>query len=110
MAACPDAPIKISTLAFDRTRAMEMHVLPVGHLASRDTIDISDIAGERYVQRSYCEFNDVVDSVLMPAASIAKPSIAAIVMIGCWPWSRAVSALAFFRNIRSRTRTSSRSR
>ena len=44
---------------------MEMHVLPVGHLASRDTIDISDIAGERYVQRSYCEFNDVVDSVLM---------------------------------------------
>jgi hypothetical protein len=63
MAACPDAPIKISTLAFDRTRAMKIHVLPVGHLASRDTIEISDIAGERYVQRSYCEFNDVADSV-----------------------------------------------
>src|SRR5215471_4568491 len=63
MAACPDAPIEISTLAFDRTRAMEMHVLAVGHLASRDNIDISDLAGERCVQQSYCEFNDVVDSV-----------------------------------------------
>jgi hypothetical protein len=30
----------------------------------------------------------------MPAASIAKLSSAAIVMIGCWPWSRAVSAFS----------------
>ena len=63
---------------------MEMHVLPVGHLASRDTIDISDLAGARYVQWSYCEFNEVVDSVFDAAASITKPPTAAIAMIGCW--------------------------
>ena len=45
-------------------REQMMIVLPVAHrLASRDTIEISDLAGERYVQRAYCEFNDVVDSV-----------------------------------------------
>ena len=41
-----------------------MIVLPVGHpFGLRDTIKISDLAGQRYVQRAYCEFNDVVDSV-----------------------------------------------
>jgi DNA-binding transcriptional LysR family regulator len=45
-------------------REQMMIVLPAAHrLASRDTIEISDLAGERYVQRSYCEFNDVVDAV-----------------------------------------------
>ena len=39
-----------------------MIVLPLTHrLTSRDQIEISDLAGERYVQRSFCEFNDVVD-------------------------------------------------
>jgi DNA-binding transcriptional LysR family regulator len=45
-------------------REQMMIVLPSKHrLASRDQIEISDLAGERYVQRSFCEFNDVVDSV-----------------------------------------------
>lgn len=45
-------------------REQMMIVLPPTHrLATRDRIEISDLAGERYVQRSYCEFNDVVDSV-----------------------------------------------
>ena len=45
-------------------REQMMIVLPAGHrLASHDTIEISDLDGERYVQRAYCEFNDVVDSV-----------------------------------------------
>jgi LysR family transcriptional regulator, hydrogen peroxide-inducible genes activator len=45
-------------------REQMMIVLPAGHrLASRNVIEISDLAGERYVQRSFCEFNDVVDSV-----------------------------------------------
>ena len=44
-------------------REQMMIVLPVEHrLASRDTIEISDLAVERYVLRSYCEFNDVVDA------------------------------------------------
>lgn len=45
-------------------REQMMIVLPTGHrLASRESIEISDLAGERYVQRSNCEFNDVVDRV-----------------------------------------------
>jgi LysR family transcriptional regulator, hydrogen peroxide-inducible genes activator len=45
-------------------REQMMIVLPSKHrLVSRDQIEISDLAGERYVQRSFCEFNDVVDSV-----------------------------------------------
>jgi LysR family hydrogen peroxide-inducible transcriptional activator len=45
-------------------REQMMIVLPSTHrLVSRDQIEISDLAGERYVQRSFCEFNDVVDSV-----------------------------------------------
>jgi DNA-binding transcriptional LysR family regulator len=45
-------------------REQMMIVLPARHrLASRETIEISDLAGERYVQRSFCEFNDMVDSV-----------------------------------------------
>jgi DNA-binding transcriptional LysR family regulator len=45
-------------------REQMMIVLPADHrLASRDTIQIEDLAGERYVQRSFCEFNDMVDNV-----------------------------------------------
>jgi LysR family hydrogen peroxide-inducible transcriptional activator len=45
-------------------REQMMIVLPPTHrLISQDQIEISDLAGERYVQRSFCEFNDVVDSV-----------------------------------------------
>jgi DNA-binding transcriptional LysR family regulator len=41
-----------------------MIVLPPTHrLVSRDRIEISDLGGERYVQRSNCEFNDLVDRV-----------------------------------------------
>ena len=41
-----------------------MIVIPPSHrLASRPQIEISDLAGEHYVQWSFCEFNDVVDSV-----------------------------------------------
>jgi len=43
-------------------REQMMIVLPAGHrLAARDSIEIKDLAGERYVQRSFCEFNDMVD-------------------------------------------------
>jgi DNA-binding transcriptional LysR family regulator len=45
-------------------REQMMIVLPADHrLAGRDTIEIRDLAGERYVQRSFCEFNDMVDNV-----------------------------------------------
>jgi LysR family transcriptional regulator, hydrogen peroxide-inducible genes activator len=45
-------------------REQMMIVLPSKHrLVSRDQIEISDLAGERCVQRSFCGFNDVVDSV-----------------------------------------------
>jgi DNA-binding transcriptional LysR family regulator len=45
-------------------REQMMIVLPADHrLAGRDTIEIEDLAGERYVQRSFCEFNDMVDNV-----------------------------------------------
>ena len=45
-------------------REQMMIVLPAGHrLASRGQIEIEDLAGERYVQRAFCEFNDVVDGV-----------------------------------------------
>lgn len=45
-------------------REQMMIVLPPTHrLVSRDRIEISDLDGERYVQRSNCEFNDVVDRV-----------------------------------------------
>jgi LysR family transcriptional regulator, hydrogen peroxide-inducible genes activator len=45
-------------------REQMMIVLPVEHrLAARETIEIADLAGERYVQRSFCEFNDMVDRV-----------------------------------------------
>jgi DNA-binding transcriptional LysR family regulator len=45
-------------------REQMMIVLPAEHrLAGRDTIEIKDLAGERYVQRSFCEFNDMVDNV-----------------------------------------------
>lgn len=45
-------------------REQMMIVLPPDHrLAGRDTIEIGDLAGERYVQRSFCEFNDMVDNV-----------------------------------------------
>jgi LysR family transcriptional regulator, hydrogen peroxide-inducible genes activator len=43
-------------------REQMMIVLPIGHrLSGRDSIEINDLAGERYVQRSSCEFNDMVD-------------------------------------------------
>jgi LysR family transcriptional regulator, hydrogen peroxide-inducible genes activator len=45
-------------------REQMMIVIPPSHrLASRLQIEISDLAGEHDVQRSFCEFNDVVDSV-----------------------------------------------
>lgn len=45
-------------------REQMMIVLPPSHrLAAREQIEIADLAGERYVQRAFCEFNDVVDSV-----------------------------------------------
>jgi DNA-binding transcriptional LysR family regulator len=45
-------------------REQMMIVLPPGHrLVGQDSIEIKDLAGERYVQRSFCEFNDMVDSV-----------------------------------------------
>jgi LysR family transcriptional regulator, hydrogen peroxide-inducible genes activator len=45
-------------------REQMMIVLPPDHrLATRDVIEIKDLAGERYVQRALCEFNDMVDSV-----------------------------------------------
>jgi DNA-binding transcriptional LysR family regulator len=45
-------------------REQMMIVLPIEHrLAARETIEIGDLAGERYVQRSFCEFNDMVDRV-----------------------------------------------
>jgi LysR family hydrogen peroxide-inducible transcriptional activator len=45
-------------------REQMMIVLPAGHrLAAQDTIEIKDLAGERYVQRAFCEFNDMVDRV-----------------------------------------------
>jgi LysR family transcriptional regulator, hydrogen peroxide-inducible genes activator len=45
-------------------REQMMIVLPSKHrLVSRDQIEISDLVGERCVQRSFCGFNDVVDSV-----------------------------------------------
>jgi DNA-binding transcriptional LysR family regulator len=45
-------------------REQMMIVLPAGHrLASHKEIEIEDLRGERYVQRSFCEFNDTVDMV-----------------------------------------------
>jgi DNA-binding transcriptional LysR family regulator len=45
-------------------REQMMIVLPAEHrLAARETIEIADLAGERYVQRSFCKFNDMVDRV-----------------------------------------------
>jgi LysR family hydrogen peroxide-inducible transcriptional activator len=45
-------------------REQMMIVLPADHrLAGRETIEIADLAGEQYVQRSFCEFNDMVDRV-----------------------------------------------
>ena len=45
-------------------REQMMIVLPADHhLASRETIEIADLAGERYVQRAFCEFNNMVDRV-----------------------------------------------
>ena len=45
-------------------REQMMIVLPPEHrLATRTSIEIRDLAGERYVQRSSCEFNDMVDVI-----------------------------------------------
>jgi DNA-binding transcriptional LysR family regulator len=45
-------------------REQMLIVVPPDHrLARRDVIEIKDLAGERYVQRALCEFNDMVDSV-----------------------------------------------
>jgi DNA-binding transcriptional LysR family regulator len=45
-------------------REQMMIVLPASHrLCAKATIQIEDLAGERYVQRAFCEFNDMVDSV-----------------------------------------------
>ena len=45
-------------------REQMMIVLPAEHrLAAHKTIEIADLGGERYVQRSFCEFNDMVDRV-----------------------------------------------
>jgi LysR family transcriptional regulator, hydrogen peroxide-inducible genes activator len=45
-------------------REQMMIVLPLSHrLSARETIEIEDLSGERYVQRSFCEFNDMVDRV-----------------------------------------------
>ncbi len=59
----------------DRSRDSRLNYIPLfreqimivlsksHHLVSRDSIEISDLAGDRYVQRSNCEFNDMVDRV-----------------------------------------------
>lgn len=45
-------------------REQMMIVLPLAHpLSGRNSIEIKDLAGERYVQRSSCEFNDMVDII-----------------------------------------------
>lgn len=45
-------------------REQMLIVLPKDHrLTGRDVIEIKDLDGERYVQRSLCEFNDMVDNV-----------------------------------------------
>ncbi len=45
-------------------REQMMIVVPLEHrLATRDSVEIKDLAGERYVQRSSCEFNDMVDVI-----------------------------------------------
>ncbi len=45
-------------------REQMMIVLAAGHrLSARRSIEIKDLAGEPYVQRSACEFNDMVDAI-----------------------------------------------
>src|SRR5882724_2196698 len=45
-------------------REQMMIVVPPSHrLARRDSVEIKDLMGERYVQRSACEFNDMVDVI-----------------------------------------------
>jgi LysR family hydrogen peroxide-inducible transcriptional activator len=60
----PDRPSDPRLNYLPLFREQMMIVLSPAHrLASREQIEISDLAGERYVQRSFCEFNDVVDRV-----------------------------------------------
>lgn len=43
-----------------------MIVLPEGHrLADRQAIRVDDLQGERYVERSACEFNGIVDEIFV---------------------------------------------
>jgi LysR family hydrogen peroxide-inducible transcriptional activator len=56
----PDASLNYLPLFREQ---MMIVLTPTHRLASRDYIEISDLSGERYVQRSFCEFNDMVDSV-----------------------------------------------
>lgn len=45
-------------------REQMMIVVPLAHrLAERTSVEIGDLAGEPYVQRSSCEFNDMVDII-----------------------------------------------
>lgn len=47
-------------------REQMMIVLPEGHrLADRQAIRVDDLQGERYVERSACEFNGVVDDIFV---------------------------------------------
>ena len=50
--------------------------------------------GARYVLRSCCEFNDVVDAEFDARGVDCETIYAAIVMIGCWPWSLAASVFS----------------
>ena len=44
--------------------------------------------------QSCCESNDVVDAVSDASGVDCETIYAAIVMIGCWPWSRAASVFS----------------
>ena len=71
MAACPGAQIKITPPS--RYRISWARVICCNPVASSTTWSMPSS---------------------MPAASIAKLSTAPIVMIGCWPWSRAASVFS----------------
>jgi hypothetical protein len=61
-----------------------MIVLPLRHrLATRTFIEIKDLAGERYVQRSSCEFNDMVD-IIFDERGVDCETVAAIGMTVFW--------------------------
>jgi DNA-binding transcriptional LysR family regulator len=67
-------------------REQMMIVLPSTHrFVSHDQIEISDLAGERYCSGRSVSSTTSSTACSTPAASIAKPSTAAIGTIGCWP-------------------------